>query len=139
MSEDGITAFGAAKVAQVTLAQDDKVAVFGFETEDGTPFNVAIPSDQLAHMLYLASAADKKARLGDRGPDNRKLTYPVEWWEIGDTPQDPSQVLMSFRMEGGGEMTFRLHRDSALHYRNVLTNLLEPGSLSEDHSGTPKH
>jgi len=67
----------------------------------------------LSHAFGQCSRIQKRARDSKHG-------LKVEWWEIGQAP-DGLHIGFSFRMPGGMEMTFLVHRTQAAAMRDTLS------------------
>jgi hypothetical protein len=50
-----------------------------------------------------------------------KFTMPCEAWEIGRESGDVQHLVVSFRLPGGAELSFRLQPAQAVHMTEVLS------------------
>ncbi|MFD1561327.1 hypothetical protein ACFSHT_37745 [Paraburkholderia silviterrae] len=50
-----------------------------------------------------------------------KFAMPCEAWEVGRESGAVQHLVMSFRLPGGAELSFRLHPAQAAHMTEVLT------------------
>lgn len=76
--------------------------------------------EELLAALVSVLGQSARQRTGDK---NLKKVMPVEWWEIHPHPAGDG-VLFSWRMPGGFEMTFHLHREPSLRFEETLATLL---------------
>src|SRR3982751_6355820 len=104
----------------MTITDDKKHAILS-GTSNGTPLNLAIPVAELQNVLILALQAmgplDQEQRR-DGGP---KRVLPVETWFFGLSP-DGQHLVLSFRIQGGSELSFVVHPSVAGHMQEVLSS-----------------
>ncbi len=134
---EDIQAFPIAFVEASTLVEEAQVVVFRCKQEDDSPFNIAVPYDQLANLMLVASQASSAIRKSGSSDPKKKITYPVEWWEAGVAEEDPNVVLLSIRLDGGSEMTYHFHRNAIALMREVFGNILGQGTSAPP--DTSKH
>ena len=103
-------------------------AIYGFElTEDGQylkltsdqPRAIAVHCSVMHPMLAaLAHAIGHSERIRNK-EHSTKFAMPCDAWEIG---QDRSgkYLFFSYRLPGGAELSFRVHRSQAVHMTEVL-------------------
>jgi hypothetical protein len=116
-------------------------AVHGFElTEDGEylmlnsnqPGAIAVHCSVMHQMLAaLSNAIGWSERIRNK-KHSTKFAMPCEAWEIGKD-QDGTHLVFTYRLPGGAELAFRVHRSQAIHMTEVLalaTGLAKPGDLS---------
>lgn len=84
---------------------------------------ISIPVEQAFGLASVALSEAAKAQKDSGLGQGQKLALTVDWWEFGSTP-DQQTVSLTFRMQGGSELTFQVHRDAALHMRDVLSAML---------------
>jgi len=106
-----IPAFVIEKVNGVTVTDDGQHALF--QVNDGQNTHaLAIPVPQLANLMTLSSQAAGEAARKTRADPALKQVFPCEWWQFGLAPDNQTMVL-SFRMPGGMEVSFSVHKDRA--------------------------
>jgi hypothetical protein len=90
-----------------------------FEDSIGAPLTLAVPHEELPPLMVAVSqASSQSARIlhADRAAKN---VFTCEWFEFGWSP-DNQKVILSFRMPGGMEMSFEVHRDRVQTMREAL-------------------
>ena len=113
----------------VNVSDDGQYALLKLGLTSGTELTLAFPEDMLMPLMQCISHASEKAQKTHRNDPRVKLLLPVEWWEIA--PHE-DKVIMSFRMTGGMEMSFQIHRDAAMHFRETLSSVLGDKSVIPD-------
>jgi|SRR5208282_1242064 len=91
-----------------------------FTGKDGSPITIEFPAIQINDLIGVLSQADRQYR--QQYPQD-KLVFPVESWEVGWHP-DQMNIILSFRSKSQFEMSFQLHRNAAMHFREVLSSML---------------
>ena len=99
-----------------------------FEDTMGTSFTLAVPHDELPPLLAAVSQAGSQSARILQADHAVKNVFPCEWWEFGWSP-DNQQVVFSFRMPGGMEMSFEIHRARLPAMREAL-EVMEGRALS---------
>jgi hypothetical protein len=123
-------------IAGSKASDDGKYALFQTQAS-GTTVALAIPEDQLIHLISHASnAAGACQKILQRNPE-LKTIFPVEWWEFGLTT-DKQALVLSFRLPGGMEISFQVHRSQIANMRETLETMEgrlpiqpPPGSLKQ--------
>jgi hypothetical protein len=81
---------------------------------------LAIPADLLMSLMAsLSQACGQAARIQNKD-QAIKHVFPCDWWEFGFSP-DAQSLLLSFRLPGGMEMSFQVHRDRLPQMRETLS------------------
>jgi hypothetical protein len=96
------------------------------------------PADQISFVGGLLIQILRDLNRRSTGNPEAKWVLPLHWWEIGQAPELPDELLMTFQPEPGLDYTFRIHRDAARRFREVLSSLLEPNSTPKP-EGSPIH
>ncbi|WP_313818736.1 hypothetical protein [Cupriavidus sp.] len=99
-------------------------------TDDGSrllikteqPLALAVQTSALHDLLAAVIAGLAEARARAPQGNKEKLTFAVEWWEIG-VSQDGASMVLSFRLGNGAEFCFQIGRDQAPHMRDVLSTI----------------
>ena len=110
----------------------------GFElTADGQylmvngnqPDSVALHCSVLHEMLAALSNAIGRSERIRHKTGSVKFAMPCEAWEVGRENGTVQHLVVSFRLPGGAELSFRLHPAQAAHMTEVLslaTGLAKP-------------
>ncbi|WP_028224328.1 hypothetical protein [Paraburkholderia ferrariae] len=117
----------------------------GFElTADGQylmlnsnqPEPVALHCSVMHELLAaLSNAIGRSERIRQKAA-GAKFAMPCEAWEIGRESGTVQHLVMSFRLPGGAELSFRLHPSQAAHMTEVLSlatglaTINRPGGVS---------
>lgn len=110
-------------VKKITVSQDGDEIEIVLSIEHQEPAHIRIPSDELDQMLvFVTQAITQRERIHQYDP-NKLYILPCEWWNVATT-SDGQWVVMSYRIEGGAEITFRLHPEAAKQFREALGTLL---------------
>jgi hypothetical protein len=131
-----INAFPTEGVEAVTVSDDGTQAVFTFKVAGGASQAIAVPSNALMALLELTSIAAGQSAKILRADPSAKHIFPMDWWTIGRNPAD-GQIVMSFRLPGGMELSFQMHPDAAIHFQEVLSATVLGAPNPEP--GTPRH
>jgi len=91
-----------------------------FIGKDDSPITIEFPANQINDLIGVLAQADRQFR--QQNPQE-KLVFPAEWWEIGWHP-DKMNVILSFRSKSQFEMSFQIHRDAAVRFREALSSML---------------
>jgi len=102
----------------------------GFElTEDGQylmlnsnqPDTIALHCSVMHELLAaLSNAIGSSERIRSKKA-SVKFTMPCEAWEIGKESGSGEHLVVSFRLPGGAELSFRLQATQAKHMTEVLS------------------
>jgi hypothetical protein len=102
----------------------------GFElTADGQylmlnsnqPDSVALHCSVMHELLAaLSNAIGRSERIRHKAA-SAKFAMPCEAWEIGRESGGVQHLVVSFRLPGGAELSFRLHPTQAAHMTEVLS------------------
>jgi len=117
----------------------------GFElTEDGQylmvnsnqPDAIALHCSVMHELLAALSNAIGHSERIRQKTASVKFAMPCEAWEVGRESGAVQHLVMSFRLPGGAELSFRLHPAQAAHMTEVLSlatglaTVRRPGSVS---------
>jgi hypothetical protein len=117
----------------------------GFElTEDGQylmvnsnqPDAVALHCSVMHELLAALSNAIGRSERIRQKTTSVKFAMPCEAWEVGRESGSVEHLIMSFRLPGGAELSFRLHPAQAAHMTEVLSlatglaTVRRPGGVS---------
>ncbi|WP_322014782.1 hypothetical protein [Paraburkholderia sp. J12] len=114
----------------------------GFElTADGQylmlnsnqPEPVALHCSVMHELLAALSNAIGRSERIRQKTAGVKFAMPCEAWEIGRESGTVQHLVMSFRLPGGAELSFRLHPSQAAHMTEVLS--LATGLATIDRPG----
>ncbi len=84
-----------------------------------------IPAGQLTKLMSLTS----KAYGALQSDPNLKHIFPTTWWDVGGHP-DGENVVLSFKLKGGSELSFQIHKDAAQNMRDALDVVLGNAPVS---------
>lgn len=90
------------------------------------PVALAVHTSALFDLLSATVAGIGEAKAKSNPTDNGKLTFGVDWWEIG-LERDQAGAVFTFRLHNGAELCFRIPMEQIPHMRDVLSTI----------SGTP--
>lgn len=120
-------------------------SLHGFElTEDGQylmlnsnqPDRIALHCSVMHELLAALSNAIGSSQRIRHKKASMKFTMPCEAWEIGKEAGAEQNLVVSFRLPGGAELSFRLHPTQAKQLTEVLSlatgfvRLAKPDGLS---------
>ena len=121
--------------SQAALAID---SLNGFEiTADGQylmlrsnqPDCIALHCSVMHELLAaLANAIARSERIRQHH-QSLKFAMPCEAWQVAGDVRSERHLVLSFRLPGGAELSFRMHRTQAAHMTEVLamtTGLSQP-------------
>jgi hypothetical protein len=116
--------------------------IHGFElTEDGQylmlksnqPDRVALHCSVMHELLAaLSNAIGSSERIRSK-KKSVKFAMPCEAWALGKDAGGAPYLIFTFRLPGGAELSFQLHRNQALQLSEVLalvTGLAKAGDIS---------
>jgi len=106
-------------ITGVKASADGQFGLMRYKSGD-TETILAFPFDQLIQLMQSLSHAFGQCSRIQKRSHELKHGLKVEWWEIGQAP-DGQHLGFSFRMPGGMEMTFLVHRAQAANMRDTLT------------------
>jgi hypothetical protein len=110
-------------VKRISVSQDGDEIELVFSIEHQDPAHIRIPSEELDHLLVFVTQAITQRERARQSDPNKLYILPCEWWNVATT-SDGQWVVMSYRIEGGAEITFRLHPEAANQVREALGTLL---------------
>ncbi len=117
-------------IVEYQASEDGRHALFRVSS-GGAQSVIAFPEDKLPKLIDAASnAAGQAKRILHKNP-HEKAVMAVEWWEFG---KHGDQLIMSFRMPGGSEISFAVHQDKIAHMIEVLQTIngqappIDPGA-----------
>ncbi|HTH59693.1 MAG TPA: hypothetical protein VL689_06005 [Paraburkholderia sp.] len=98
-------------------------------TEDGEylmlnsnqPDRIALHCSVMHQLLAALSNAIGSSQRIRHKTASVKFAMPCEAWEIGQEAGSAQNVVVSFRLPGGAELSFRLHAKQATHMTEVLS------------------
>jgi hypothetical protein len=115
---------------------DGHHALFKVKTS-GQEVVIAFPKDELINLISAAATAAKACQSIIHEQPNLKVMLPVQWWEFGLTP-DGNFAVLSFRLPGGGEISFQVPRPWTSQMRETfevmegrISNPIQPGTLKQ--------
>ncbi|MCP3723276.1 hypothetical protein M3I53_09035 [Paraburkholderia sp. CNPSo 3272] len=85
------------------------------------PDSVALHCSVMHELLAALSNAIGRSERIRHKTASVKFTMPCEAWEIGREPGDVQHLVVSFRLPGGAELSFRLQPAQAVHMTEVLS------------------
>jgi hypothetical protein len=116
-------------------ADDGHHALFKVKIS-GQEVAVAFPEGQLINLISASATAAKECQRIIQQQPNLKVMLPVQWWEFGLT-QDGNFAVLSFRLPGGGEVSFQVPRQWTPQMRETL-EVMEGRVSNPFQSGTSK-
>jgi hypothetical protein len=85
------------------------------------PDSIALHYSVMHELLAaISNAIGWSARVRQQ-TDDVKFAMPCEAWAVGKDKGESSHLLLSFRLPGGAELSFRMHRAEVRHMTEVLS------------------
>ncbi len=125
------------KIEGSIVTDDGNHALFEFSTDKDEKVAIAVPTDQLPQLMLLASQAMGNAQKILQTDPKMKHIFQTMRWEIGALPGG-QHVVLSFRVEGGSELSFQVGKTDAKKMRDALDVVLAHASGLAN-SDTAKH
>ena len=122
-------ALAIAKIEGSHATADGKHALFKLTTVSGELLQIAIPTGQLTELMSLASSAYGDAQKILKADPSLKHIFPTTWWNVASHP-DGKNVVLSFTVEGGSELSFQIDRTAAQNMRDSLDAALGNAPIS---------
>ncbi|WP_434112293.1 hypothetical protein [Paraburkholderia caffeinilytica] len=85
------------------------------------PEVIALHYSVMHELLAALSNAIGWSQRVRRKKDDMKFAMPCEAWAIGGDKNESSHLVLTFRLPGGAELSFRMHRAEARHMTEVLS------------------
>ncbi|MEX3981938.1 hypothetical protein AB4Y45_23500 [Paraburkholderia sp. EG287A] len=85
------------------------------------PDSVALHCSVMHELLAALSNAIGRSERIRHKTASVKFTMPCEAWEVGRESGDVQHLVVSFRLPGGAELSFRLQPAQAVHMTEVLS------------------
>src|ERR1700690_123002 len=79
------------------------------------PEVIALHYSVMHELLAALSHAIGWSQRVRRKKDDMKFAMPCEAWAIGGYKDESSHLVLTFRLPGGAELSFRMHRAEARH------------------------
>lgn len=98
---------------------------------------LAVPFEEIPGLISTASSAAGACMKIRAQDSNQKAIFDVEWWEFRLT-QDLQNLILSFRLPGGAELSFQVHRDRLPQMRETLETIEGRSQIPPSHQ-TSKH
>lgn len=117
------------KISGSSASEDGNGILLGFDVGQPAPLNLILEPDRAIDLMSLIAAAVGQAARNRSADPNVKYVFPVEWWEVGQQ-EGTQMVLFSWRMPGGLEMSFQIHRDAAQRMHETLGAILGVGQTT---------
>ncbi len=109
------------------VEHDGGYAIYKFDLEGGQPLNIAIPHSEVETLLLMAiRTGGALGRVATPEP-TAKRTLPVEWWTLG-RDLERQRMVISFRIEGGMEMSYDVATDQIPPMIDALRSMLGEGT-----------
>jgi hypothetical protein len=117
-------------------------SLHGFElTEDGQylmlksnqPDQIALHCSVMHELLAALSNAIGSSERIRHKKKSVKFAMPCEAWALGADAGGAPYLIFTFRLPGGAELSFQMHRSQAAHLTEVLalaTGLAKGGAMS---------
>lgn len=115
------------KISSFSVIGGGNGAVFHIESEEGRALDLELPAQDIPYLMLFASQADAEMK-ARRGSDD-KFAIPCDWWEVG-TATPANIFFLTFKVEGGGEICFKLPMNVAAPMAETLMTL--SGALPEN-------
>jgi hypothetical protein len=104
------------------LTEDAGAALLLMRDVAGRPHSLAVPIP-LAYQLVLALSSALSNAGALTGDPSTKHAFPVQRWDVG--PMLGTQnVVLSFELPGGMDLSFIVHRDAARRLHDALSATL---------------
>jgi hypothetical protein len=119
-------------------------SLHGFElTEDGQylllksnqPDRIALHCSVMHQLLAALSNAIGWSERIRHKTKSVKFAMPCEAWALGQDAEEGPYLIFTFRLPGGAELSFQIHRSEAAHMTEVLA-LATGLAKSDDVSGS---
>ena len=123
-----ISAITIKRVEGYLIADDQKHAIVGVESEDGEKFGLAVTHDLLQSVIngfVAALGAFSKPKLST----GQRLIIPTDWYEVGRLPNS-DLLAITFRLGNGGAMSFAFDRLLAERLQETLSSALGTGPMA---------
>ena len=120
-------------ITGVEATDDGKHALVHIKYEGGE-YTIAFSFDTLIPLMQSLSTAFENCRKAQNISQDTKHVLPLEWWHFWTGPDDT--VVLSFRMPGGMEMTYQVHKEVVPQMKDALT--AAAGGAVEFPPGTQK-
>jgi hypothetical protein len=85
------------------------------------PDSIALHYTVMHELLAAISNAIGWSERVRQKKDDVKFAMPCEAWAVGKDKGEASDLLLTFRLPGGAELSFRMHRADARHMTEVLS------------------
>ncbi|MFL9996374.1 hypothetical protein PQR34_35595 [Paraburkholderia sediminicola] len=85
------------------------------------PEVIALHYSVMHELLAALSHAIGWSQRVRRKKDDMNFAMPCEAWAIGGDKDESSHLVLTFRLPGGAELSFRMHRAEARHMTEVLS------------------
>lgn len=85
------------------------------------PESIALHYSVMHELLAAISNAIGWSQRVRQKQDDVKFAMPCEAWAIGKDKGESSHLVLTFRLPGGAELSFRMHRADARHMTEVLS------------------
>jgi hypothetical protein len=119
MSEEQSVPFPLGTFEGAIVTDDGQSGLFKFSLGDGQDQIFSIPQDQLMPLMAgISQVSGDSARILQQD-SAVKHALPAEWWSFAFS-SDKTQLLLSFRLPGGMELTFQFARDRLPMMRETL-------------------
>ncbi|WP_322057821.1 hypothetical protein [Paraburkholderia sp. J63] len=99
------------------LSADGQYLMVNGNQPDSVSLHCSVMHELLA---ALSNAIGRSERIRHKAA-SVKFAMPCEAWEVGRESGTVQHLVMSFRLPGGAELSFRLHPAQAAHMTEVLT------------------
>lgn len=117
------------------VSPDAGSALLMMRDAEHQPVNLAVPIPLTHELMGALSAAVGNAGKITSGNPTIKHAFPVDWWNVGTVP-GTDNVILSFRLPGGMELSFVIHRDAADRFQETLNATL---GRAASPPGAPRH
>lgn len=112
-----ITGTAVKAIERALVTDDGSHALFTFRRADDQEHTIALPVEALQGMIMLSSnCLGRAAELKGADPQTRNALV-AEDWEMNQDAQN--YLVMSLKVAGGGEVSFRLPADSKQRIREL--------------------
>lgn len=92
---------------------------------------IALHYSVMHELLAALSNAIGWSQRVRRKKDDMKFAMPCEAWAIGGDKVESSHLVLTFRLPGGAELSFRMYRIDAHHMTEVLSLVTGLTSVKE--------
>jgi uncharacterized lipoprotein YbaY len=111
------------EVLGYSLSDDARHILIGFKQPSGSEFTLALADEHLHDVIASLLAARDLFPENAQGPSESALPFEAHTIKIGNV-KDSQQLIQTFRIEGGGSMSFIFDRKLGIEVFSALKAVL---------------